>query len=174
MKEQEKNLEIFSKFNAVLSEIHSEKYSIGLQIVEAMNGRIFLTPVILNEKGRDITMLKPEVERKVIIFLNRSKNAELAEYEANAYLSIPDEEKVVIEENDYDDAMDALSEALENYAIIVVGSIEDLCEDNDLEALIMLLSELDQMNVIISSYIEGTHDAKYFYDMVCLAEKLSS
>ena len=98
MKEQEKNLEIFSKFNALLSEIHSEKYSIGLQIVEAMNGRIFLAPVILNEKGRDITMLKPEVERKVIIFLNRSKNAELAEYEANAYLSVPDEEKVVIEE----------------------------------------------------------------------------
>ena len=174
MKEQEKNLEILSKFNAVLSEIHSEKYSIGLQIVEAMNGRIFLAPVILNEKGRDITMLKPEVERKVIIFLNRSKNAELAEYEANAYLSIPDEEKVVIEENDYDDAMDALAEALEANAIIVVGSIEDLCEDNDLEALITLLSELDQMDVIISSYIEGTHDAKYFCDMATLAEKFSS
>lgn len=174
MKEQEKNLEIFSKFNAVLSEIHSEKYSIGLQIVEAMRGRIFLVPVILDEKGRDISRVEVEVERKVIIYLNRSKNADLAEYEANAYLSVPDEEKVVIEENDYDDSMDALAEALEANAIIVVGSIEDLCEDNDLEALITLLSELDQMDVIISSYIEGTHDAKYFCDMATLAEKFSS
>lgn len=81
MKEQEKNLEICSKFNTVLSEIHSEKLSIGLQIVEAMKGRIFLTPVILDAKGRDVTMIRPEVERKVIIYLNRSKNADLAEYE---------------------------------------------------------------------------------------------
>lgn len=175
MKEKEKNLEIFSKFNTVLSEIHSEKLSIGLQIVEAMKGRIFLTPVILDAKGRDVTMIRPEVERKVIIYLNRSKNADLAEYEANAYLSVPDDEKIIIEKNDdYDDAMDALSEALENYAIIVVGSIEDLCEDNDIETLITLLNELDQMDVIISSYIEGTHDAKYFCDMVTLAEKFSS
>lgn len=41
MKEKEKNLEIFSKFNTVLSEIHSEKLTIGLQIVEAKNGMIF-------------------------------------------------------------------------------------------------------------------------------------
>ena len=175
MKGKEKNLEIFSKFNTVLSEIHSEKYSIGLQIVEAMKGRIFLVPVILDDKGRDISRVEVEVERKVIIYLNRSKNADLAEYEANAYLSVPDDEKMIIEKNDdYDDAMDALAEALEDNAIIVVGSIEDLCEDNDLEALITLLSELDQMDVIISSYIEGTHDAKYFCDMATLAEKFSS
>ena len=69
MKDEEKNLEICSKFYTVLSEIHSERLTIGLQIVEAMKGRIFLAPVILDEKGRDVTMIRPEVERKVIILL---------------------------------------------------------------------------------------------------------
>ena len=46
MKDQEKSLEIRSKFYAVLSEIHGEKLTIGLQIVEAKNGMIFFYPII--------------------------------------------------------------------------------------------------------------------------------
>ena len=65
----------------------------------------------------------------------------------------------------------SLLKTLSDKNLIMATSFE---VKDDFEALITLLNELDQMDVIISSYIEGTHDAKYFCDMVTLAEKFSS
>ena len=173
MKDHEKSLEIRSKFYAVLSEIHGEKLTIGLQIVEAKNGMIFFYPIIQDENGKDVLKIKNDVDRKVVIYLNHSKNADYAEYEAEYYSDFPEEEKVTIEEDDdHDDAIDALLDTIEDNDILVIGGIEDLCVDDDLDPLISLLSELDFKNVVIASYIEGIHEAKYFYDMVFFANNL--
>ncbi len=168
------NKEISCEFYSLLEKIHKAKLSIGLQLVEGMHGLMFYHPYIQDENGNDVAkIMDDDNEGKIIVYLNRYKNADLAENEAYSF-NVPEEEIVVIEENDDRDyAIETLLSTIEVNDILVIGGIEDLCEDNDYDSLLTLLNELDEMDVTIYSNIEGAHKAKYFYDIVRIAENLS-
>ncbi|SBW10159.1 hypothetical protein KL86CLO1_12856 [uncultured Eubacteriales bacterium] len=100
----------------------------------------------------------------VFIYINLNHCPDLAHSEAISRGYKVEEDHIVTEADDRDISISQLYDKVSRSDILIVATVADLMDGDDIDSMLEVLENLEAMGVTIYSYLEGEHDLDFYIE----------